>query len=99
MSFGGRIFSKQELELMRDIAQDYAGLALTEMARTICELLEWKRPNGRLKDLECRQLLDDLEAQGWLKLPTVRRLGPRGPRQIQLTAASAPAAAVEGTAG
>ena len=99
LSFGGRIFSKQELELMRDIAQDYAGLALTEMARTTCELLDWKRPNGRLKDLECRQLLEDLEAQGWLKLPTVRRLGPRGPRQIQLTAASAPAAAVEGTAG
>ena len=65
LSFGGRIFSQQELELMRDIAQDYAGLALTEMARTTCELLDWKRPNGRLKDLECRQLLEHLEAQGW----------------------------------
>jgi hypothetical protein len=99
LSFGGRIFSRQELELMREITQDYAGLAITEMARTTCELLDWKRPNGRLKDLECRQLLEDLEAEGWLKLPAVRRLGPRGPRQIQLTAASAPQATVEGTAG
>jgi Domain of unknown function (DUF4338) len=99
LSFGGRIFSRQELELMRAITQDYAGLAITEMARTTCELLDWKRPNGRLKDLECRQLLEDLEAEGWLKLPAVRRLGPRGPRQIQLTAASALQATVEGTAG
>ena len=28
---------------MREIARDYAGLAVTEMARTVCELLEWKR--------------------------------------------------------
>lgn len=99
LSFCGRIFLRQELELMREIAQDYAGLAVTEMARTACELLHWKRPNGRLKDLECRRLLEDLEAQRWLKLPSVRRLGPRGPRHIQLTDASASQATVEGTAG
>jgi hypothetical protein len=98
-SFSGRIFNRQELELIREIAQEYGGLALTEMARTTCELLDWKRPNGRLKDLECRQLLKDLAAEGWLKLPAVRRLGPRGPRQIQLTAASAPQTTVEGSAG
>jgi Domain of unknown function (DUF4338) len=99
LSFRGRIFSRQELELLREIAQDCAGLAVTEMARTACELLDWKRPNGRLKDLECRQLLERLETQEWLKLPRVRRLGPRGPRQIRLTPASAPQATVEGTAG
>jgi hypothetical protein len=99
LSFSGRIFSRQELELIREIAQEYAGLALTEMARTTCELLDWKRPNGRLKDLECRQLLEELQAEGWLKLPAVRRLGPRGPREIQLTAASAPQTTAEGTAG
>ena len=99
LSFSGRIFRRQELELMREITQDYGGLAVTEMARTVCELLDWKRPNGRLKDYECRHLLEHLQAQGWLKLPPVRRLGPRGPRQIQLTAASAPQATVEGTAG
>lgn len=84
---------------MREIAKNYAGLAVTEMARTVCELLDWKRPTGRLKDLECRQLLKHLESQGWLKLPPVRPLGRRGPRQVQLTEASAPQATVEGTAG
>jgi hypothetical protein len=84
---------------MREIARDYAGLAVTEIARTVCELLEWKRANGQLKDQECRQLLEYLRDQGWLRLPAVRNSGPRGPRQIRLGEASAPRARVEGSAG
>jgi Domain of unknown function (DUF4338) len=99
LPFCGRIFGGEELELMREIAHDYAGLAITEMARTVCELLDWKRANGRLKDQECRQLLEYLRDQGWLQLPEVRKLGPRGPRQIPLSEASAAQAEVEGTAG
>jgi hypothetical protein len=63
--FCGRLFSKQELEWMREMARDYAGLGVTEIARTACELLGWKRANGRLKDQECRQLLERLRDQGW----------------------------------
>lgn len=84
---------------MREIARDYAGLAVTEIARTVCELLEWKRANGRLKDQECRQLLEYLRDQGWLRLPAVRNSGPRGPRLIRLGEASAPQARVQGSAG
>jgi hypothetical protein len=99
LRFCGRIFSGEELGLMRDLARDYAGLGMTEIARTVCELLDWKRANGRLKDQECRQLLERLRDQGWLSLPPVRNSGPRGPRQIQLSAASAAQVALEGRAG
>ena len=54
LRFCGRLFTGPELELIGEIARDYAGLAITEMARTVCELLDWKRANGRLKDQECR---------------------------------------------
>jgi hypothetical protein len=33
VTFCGRTFSVQEAELMREIAQDYAGLGVTEIAR------------------------------------------------------------------
>ena len=99
MSFCGRLFSEQELELMREMAQDYASLGVTEIARTVCELLEWKRANGKLKDQECRQLLERLRDQGRLTLPPVRNSGPRGPRHIPLSEASAPQATLEGSAG
>jgi len=99
LRFCGRIFTRQELELIGEIARDCVGLAVTEIARTVCELLDWKRANRRLKDQECRQLLEHLCDQGWLTLPSLRNSGPRGPRQIQLSEASAPPARVEGSAG
>ena len=99
VTFCGRSFSRSELELMRQIAGEFAGLGRTEMARTICELVEWKRPSGGLKNHECRQLLERLAEQGWWRLPEVRRLGPRGPRRVQPTLRSAPQPELDGTAG
>ncbi len=66
---------------MRVVAHDYAGLGVTEIARTICELLEWTRPSGRLKNHECRQLLEQLQAEGVVTLPALRILGGRGQRR------------------
>lgn len=75
VTFCGRAFTAQEVELMRTVAQDYAGLGVTEIARTICELLDWKRPNGGLKNHECRQLLERLQAEGVLTLPAFSHYG------------------------
>jgi hypothetical protein len=99
VTFCGRTFSAEELELMRQIAGEFASLGLTEIARTISELLEWKRPNGGLKNHECRQLLERLEEQGWVRLPQVRPLGPRGPRRIAPTARGGSQPELRGTAG
>jgi hypothetical protein len=85
VTFCGRTFTAQEVELMRVVAHDYAGLGVTEIARTICELLEWKRPNGGLKNHECRQLMEHLAAEGVLRLPALRKLGGRGPRRVDVS--------------
>jgi hypothetical protein len=80
LSFCGRTFGAGELELMRQTAREFSALGVTEIARTVCELLEWKRPSGGLKNHECRQLLERLQAEGFLKLPDLRQRGGRGPR-------------------
>jgi len=85
VTFCGRRFTAQEVELMRVVARDYAGLGVTEIARTICELLEWTRPSGGLKNHECRQLLERLAEEGVLTLPALRKLGGRGSRQVNLS--------------
>jgi len=91
VAFCGRRFTATEVELMRVVARDYAGLGVTEIARTICELLEWTRPNGGLKNHECRQLLERLVDEGVLTLPALRKLGGRGPRRANIAqAGSAP---------
>ncbi len=81
LTFCGHTFRSDELELMHQIAAEFSALGVTEIARTVCELLEWKRPNGRLKNHECRQLMERLAAAGILKLPQLRKLGGRGPRR------------------
>jgi len=83
--FGGRTFDACELELMRQTALEFSALGVTEIARTICELLEWTRPGGGLKNHECRQLLERLQAEGFLKLPEVRKLGGSGPRRADVS--------------
>jgi hypothetical protein len=84
ITYGGRGFSSEELALMREAACDYADLGLTEIARTICEWLDWRRPNGRLKNHECRLLLERLQHQGLLTLPGLRNSGRRGPRPVAI---------------
>jgi hypothetical protein len=97
LTFCGRTFGAAELELMRQITREFSALGVTEIARTVCELLEWRRPSGRLKDHECRQMLEQLQAEEFLKLPTVRKFGGKGPRRPDLSGPCAESNAVEGT--
>ena len=98
-TFSGRTFSVEELHLIQQITGDFASLGRTEISRTVCELLDWKRPNGGLKDHEARLLLERLEGLGWVRLPAVRRLGGRGPRRVKWTAQSEEQKKLIGSAG
>ena len=46
LAFCGRPLTEAELGLIREITREFANLTLTELAATLCELLEWRRPNG-----------------------------------------------------
>src|SRR5207247_2633523 len=97
ITFAGRHFSSDELNLMRQAAIDYEGLGITEIARTICEWLDWRRPNGRLKNHECRLLLERLQDQRWLTLPALRHSGRRGPRPVAIDQRSDACTPVQGS--
>src|SRR5215472_5179622 len=95
VTFCGRTFRGDELVLMRQVAGECSGLGVTEIARTLCELRDWKRPNGKLKNHECRQLLEQLAGEGFLMLPKLRPLGGRGPRQPNVSGAGSEPAPLE----
>jgi hypothetical protein len=79
--FCGREFSKEEVSLIQEIIQSCGGISRTELANTVCELLGWKRPAGKLKGRECRDLLQRLESQGLFSLPQRQSPGATGPRR------------------
>lgn len=84
ISFCGRPLSADELALIQGITKDFGGLRRTEIANTVCELLQMFRPTGKLKTVECRAFLETLEAGGLLILPPRRpqRCGERKPPPV-----------------
>jgi hypothetical protein len=98
ISFCGHQLSTEEIKLVRDLIHDFPGLSLTELSRTICELLDWRRPTGALKDHECYIFLQRLKDRGLLSsLPALRGTSARGPRTVSLNHESDPQSAVAGS--
>ena len=96
ISFCGRPVTESELGLIRDLIHDFPVLSVAELSKTICELLEWRRPSGGLKNHECRFFLQQLKDRGWItSLPEIRGTSPRGPRKIRLDEQSEPEAPVQ----
>ena len=77
-TFCGRIFSRNEVAEINEIVSSCQRLSRTELANTVCELFSWKRPNGRLKTVECRQFLEYLESKGVIHLPGRKKGRPQG---------------------
>ncbi len=97
-SFAGREFDQEELDLLREVVETCAGLSRTELAKTVCELLRWRRANGSLKALECREYLERLEGCGWVQLPPLRRRRPLGSKtRIPNTQRGEPSQALVGS--
>jgi Druantia protein DruA len=69
-TFCGQTVSSDQISEIVQIVSTFPKLSRTELANTICELFEWKRPNGKLKTVECYQFLERLDATGIIKLPT-----------------------------
>ncbi|BBO84775.1 hypothetical protein DSCO28_53410 [Desulfosarcina ovata subsp. sediminis] len=96
--FCGREFSTEEVSLIQEVVDTCAGISQNELANTVCELLEWVRPNGKLKTRECLDLLAQLEDQEILKLPDKRQVGNSTPRRYKAEVqADAPYSALTGS--
>ena len=97
VSFCGRVLTASELDLVRQIIIDFPGLSQAELANTVCELLEWRRPNGKLKTPECVEWLQKLQQfDGLPSLPVLRVTKPRGPQHVATDGRSDPQPAVRG---
>jgi hypothetical protein len=81
-TFCGREFTDEEISLIQEVVATCGGISRRELAHTVCELLEWKRPNDRLKARECRDLLELLESKGKLTLPEKKRKSKTSSQKI-----------------
>jgi hypothetical protein len=93
-TFSGRRFTRKQLALVQETVERFPNLSRTELARTLCEHLNWKTANGKNKVESCLTLLEKLEAQGVVCLPAKQaRHVPQ--RRVPLLENDPPAAPIE----
>lgn len=85
IKFSGRLFSSGDISEISEVVGLCSGLARTELANTVCELLSWKRPNGKLKTVECRKFLEHLDEIGLIHLPERKKRRPQAKTRIKKT--------------
>src|SRR5260221_5104040 len=65
----GRSIRPEDVALIRDWLQAHPDSNRTRLSRDLCAAWNWRNGAGRLKDMACRSLLLNLEAQGEIRLP------------------------------
>ena len=98
-TFSGRRFNSAELAEIREVVESFPALSRTELAKTICELLDWTRPSGALKSRECREFLEVIDAEGVIRLPQRRETRPFGSKTRIQPAKDEETVALVGNAG
>ncbi|MCC7165018.1 MAG: DUF4338 domain-containing protein [Anaerolineae bacterium] len=69
LTLRSRTFSQEELLLICRLVKKHFDKGRTCISMVICEELEWRQPNGWLKDRACRDVLRRLEEKGIVQLP------------------------------
>src|SRR3989304_269137 len=99
MKFLGQQVTPRDLTLIREVVTNCDGLSRAELANTVCELLDWKRPLGSLKGRECGEFIERLESKGLLRLPGKRQGRPVGSRtEVPVTELGEPGISLVGSA-
>jgi hypothetical protein len=68
-----KIFDETILQRIRLTIRQEPNLSRSALSRLVCEWLEWRSPNGKLKDMSCRKALQKLDAHGLIELPKARK--------------------------
>jgi Domain of unknown function (DUF4338) len=84
----GREFGADDIQAINRLMEQDPSLKRTPLSRKLCELLDWTKPNGELKDMTCRVALLRMQADGLISLPPSRMPGGRGRPHFPPTAAT-----------
>lgn len=89
----GRKIGVTEIEFIRQLIAENPTFTRYRLSRTLCDLWNWRDPQGQLKDMAARTLLVKMAERGWIELPARRRASPnrmRHKRVVRVDHASDP---------
>lgn len=80
----GRLVTQAVAREVRELIKQRPDWHRTRLSKELCHLWNWRRPDGQLKDMACRELLRKLESRGVVDLPPARHSGNRRPRAVEV---------------
>src|SRR6516164_2076824 len=81
--YRGRVFNLADIQSIQRLIAANPEASRWALSRRLCEVWNWKQPNGALRDMVCRGLLLMLQRAGAIELPPVRRHPPgNGPLSL-----------------
>jgi hypothetical protein len=87
--YSGRNFTPKELDQISSLIKNNPGFNRTRLSEEVCRLLEWLKPDGKLKDMSCRVAMLRMEKDGLIRLPLSTRT-KRPVRKIEFTSTTDP---------
>jgi len=99
LTIRNRTITKEDIPFIQNIANEHWNDGRTHISRELCRMWNWVQPNGRLKDMACREVLVTLERQGLIRLPPGRHNGQNDIRNRTLPSVLVDQTPMEGTVG
>ena len=65
----GRLVTKAEVDEIRMLLHNYPLWNRSRLSRELCVRWNWRRPDGQIKDMACRELLRKLEFRTLISFP------------------------------
>lgn len=72
----GRVVTTADVEEIAALIAEHPDSSRRELSEKLCEVWDWRQPNGALRDMVCRGLMLALDRAGHIELPPVRRRPP-----------------------
>jgi len=79
----GRLLTELTVNEIQMLLRKHPDWNRSRLSRELCSLWNWRRPDGQIKDMACRELLRKLESRSLIKLPPRQCPGPGRPPTIE----------------
>jgi len=79
--FRGREFTHSEIKIIKQVIKNNQGKSRRHISKKICEVINWRQLNGKLKDTACREVLRRMNEVGIIDLPRLRLNPPQKSRR------------------
>jgi hypothetical protein len=65
----GRDFTNKELDQIRSLIKENPQFYRAKLSREVCQMLQWLKPDGKLKDMSCRVAMLRMQEDSLIELP------------------------------